>query len=129
VTTSTEFSEILARWEARRDEYRRLHVHVDGALMIDELLADLRTLREAESLGVVSLQEAHLIGGYAIDSLQRMVASGQIENVGRKGKPRIRRADVPVKPGYSLRGIDAADQLSPRRRIVRSALTHTQTSA
>lgn len=76
----------------------------------------------------VSLREAAAIGGYSLDHLQRLVASGAIENVGRKGKPRIRRGDIPVKPGHSsLRVSPATAQLSPRRRVVTSVTSRSST--
>ena len=46
------------------------------------------------------MKEASRLGGYSVDALQRMVAAGRIDNAGRKGKPRIRLAHVPQKPGY-----------------------------
>jgi len=78
---------------------------------------------------VVTLREAAMIGGYSVDHLQRVVAAGAIQNVGKRGAPRIRRTDVPRKPGYVLPTEPGADQLSARRRIVRDALTHPQRSA
>jgi hypothetical protein len=84
---------------------------------------------EMRSADVVTLREASLIGGYTVDHLQRVVAAGTIENVGKKGAPRLRRSDVPRKPGYVLPTESGADQLSARRRIVRDALTHPQRSA
>ena len=119
---------ILARWEERRAEHTRLGTLVPFAAICAEVLADLRELGQSDT-DLLTLRQAHELGGYAIDSLQRMVASGQIANMGRKRKPLVRRADVPVKPGHSLRSTDTADQLSPRRRIVRSTLDHTQRSA
>ncbi|HKO16724.1 MAG TPA: hypothetical protein VJU87_10815 [Gemmatimonadaceae bacterium] len=90
---------------------------VDGAAIVDEMLADLRELEEDD---VVSLQQASAIGGYSIDHLQRLVREGRIENRGRKHAPRIRRADVPVKAGFTgalpMRTGDA--EFSIRRRIV-----------
>jgi len=70
----------------------------------------------------VTLQEAHAIGGYSVDHLQRLVSSGAIANVGRKGKPRVRRSDVPVRPGHvaSLRAIGTDPHMSARRREVAS---------
>lgn len=49
----------------------------------DELAEALNGAEET-----VSLKEAAMLGGYSIDALQRMVACGRIQNVGRKGKPR-----------------------------------------
>jgi len=51
----------------------------------------------------VSISEAASLGGFSIDRLQKLVANGRIANVGRKGKPRIRREDVPVKPGHAAK--------------------------
>ena len=51
----------------------------------------------------VSLAEAAALGGFSVDHIQRLVAKGRIANLGRKGKPRIRRDDVPVKPGHAAR--------------------------
>jgi hypothetical protein len=82
-------------------------------------------LREAHG-EAVTLKEASLAGGYSIDHLQRLVASGQLENVGRKNRPRIRRADVPTKPGHGLRDAAEADQFSTRRRIVASVATGSE---
>jgi hypothetical protein len=58
-----------------------------------------KTLQGAED--TVSLKEAVMLGGYSAAALQRMVAAERIQNFGRKGKPRIRRADVPLKPGHA----------------------------
>jgi hypothetical protein len=118
-------AEVLARWESRRDEWVRLGVSVDGAKVAAEIVADLEELRHAQMSEAVTLREASLIGGYSLDHLQRCVASGQIENVGRKGRPRIRRDDVPVRPGHNLRSQADQSQLDARRRIVASVATRT----
>ena len=39
--------------------------------------------------------------GYSRDHLRALVASGDIPNAGVKGSPRIRRRDLPMKPGKS----------------------------
>lgn len=75
----------------------------------------------------VTIQEAHAIGGYSVDHLQRLVSSGQLPNAGKRGRPRIRRVDVPVKPGHAaLRQEDAARQLSASA-VVASAITRRDT--
>ena len=45
-------------WEARRDDLRRLHAQVDGAVLIDELLREVSSLCESQSLQPVTLAEA-----------------------------------------------------------------------
>ena len=108
-------AEILAKYSEPSAAMTRRHA--------DELEAALIDLDD-----VVTLTEAHLIGGYSIDHLQRLVASGEIPNVGRKNRPRIRRSDVPIKPGHrSPHSPDLPttpeDVFSRRRRIVASVST------
>ena len=120
---------LMARWRGRQDEWSRLGAAVDGAKVAAEIVADLEGLQHAQASEAVTLREASLIGGYSLDHLQRLVAGGELENVGRKGRPRIRRDDVPVKPGHNLRGIDDPSQLDLRRRIVPSvAIRNTEES-
>lgn len=116
---------LIARWRGRQDEWSRLGAAVDGAKVAAEVVGDLEALQRAQSSAVVTLREASLIGGYSLDHLQRLVAGGQLENVGRKGRPRIRRDDVPVKAGHNLRGSVDPSQLDARRRIVASVAIRT----
>ena len=45
----------------------------------------------------LSLVEAARISGFTADYLGHLVKTGKIKNAGRKGAPRIRRADLPEK--------------------------------
>ena len=121
-------SELVSKWEARHDEWRRLGVHVLGAALADEILTDLHDLSRANALVPVTLREASLISGYTVDHLQRLVASGQLENIGRKGRPRIRRGDLPAKPGHRLPPSAESDQFTVRRRIVASVTNGNEAS-
>jgi hypothetical protein len=116
-------SEIQARWEARQVEHSRLGTLVPFAALCAEVLDDLRELSIDDT---ITLKEASLLGGYSVDHLQRLVRQGTITNVGRKHAPRIRRQDVPTKPGRSVAALPSTsprDQLSARRRIVADAQT------
>jgi hypothetical protein len=88
---------LSSQWRSRASDLERYSPSAAQAFRdaADELE---KTLQGAEE--TVSLKEAAMLGGYSTDSLQRMVASGRIQNYGRKGRPRIRRADVPAKPGH-----------------------------
>jgi hypothetical protein len=95
---------LLSHWRSRASDLER-YAPVAAQAFRDAADELAEALNGAE--GSVSLAEASTLGGYSIDSLQRMVACGRIQNCGRKGKPRVRRADVPVKPGHAaadLRG-------------------------
>jgi hypothetical protein len=122
----TTLRELTGRWQARRAEWERLGVSVDGAKLAAEIVSDLEAIEHVHNAASVTLTEAHLIGGYSIDHLQRLVSSGQLQNLGRKGKPRIRRADVPIKPGRGLRDSTDDGSLDARRRIVASVLTGSE---
>lgn len=89
---------LSSQWRSRASDLERYSPSAAQAFRdaADELE---KTLQGAEE--TVSLKEAAMLGGYSTDSLQRMVAAGRIQNFGRKGKPRIRRAEVPVKPGHA----------------------------
>ena len=47
------------------------------------------------------IAEASAESGYTEDGLRRLVREEKIPNAGRPNSPRIRRADVPKKPGRS----------------------------
>jgi hypothetical protein len=115
----TTLTDLQAKWEARRNDPVVAKCMVSMEAICIEVLADFASLAAA-AVETVTLTEASVQGGYSVDHLQRCVASGKIENVGKKGRPRIRRADVPLKPGYLPTGT-AGDQLSDRRRIVAAA--------
>ena len=70
-----------------------------------ECARELEQSARADALDAVSLAEAAILSGYTSDALGRMIKRGEIENVGNKRRPRIRRRDVPKKPGYRNTGI------------------------
>lgn len=87
------------RWEREADRLRARGLEREAQMeeSFAEELRDTLTLVETDT---VTLQEAAALGGYSYSHLQHLVSEGEIENVGEKGAPRIRRADVPVKPGH-----------------------------
>lgn len=112
---------LLSHWRSRANDLERYAPAAAQAFRdaADELAEALNGAKDT-----VSLKEAAMLGGYSIDALQRMVACGRIQNLGRKGKPRIRRADVPVKPGHAasaLRG-DSGDAHISASAVVASVI-------
>lgn len=55
-------------------------------------------LREAAH-ETLTLREAAAESGYSKRRLRELIADGTIPQAGKKGAPRIRRADLPVRPG------------------------------
>lgn len=86
-----------AQWRAKADVVRPFNP--GAAFAYEECARE----REAEIAGqanqVVTLTEAAALSGYHADSLRHKLATGEIENVGRKHAPRVRIADLPRKAG------------------------------
>lgn len=97
-----------------RDEANRMEQHGDtrGATVFrfhaDELVEAIYQGR-AELL---TLTEAATESGYSEDHIRHLVSEGRIPNAGRKGAPRVRRGDLPLKPGLSSDGKEAATAIT-----------------
>ena len=74
----------------------------------------LEAVREAQDVAL-TLTEASNESGYSKRRLRELVAEGAIPNAGRKNAPRIRRGDLPRKPG--TRG-DPFDPVAEARAIL-----------
>jgi hypothetical protein len=90
-------AELRAKWQHRRDEWRRLGVSVNGAAMADEVLADVEQLEHESPNDPLTLAEAARVSGYSTDHLRHLIADGQLANAGKKHAPRVRRGDLPRK--------------------------------
>jgi hypothetical protein len=108
-------------WRAKAAELERYSPA--AAIAFRDAAQELEAALHSTEDGV-TLTEASRVGGYSVDHLARLVREQRLTNLGRKHAPRIRRADVPVKPGHRLPLPPAPDQLSARRRIVAEAQTH-----
>jgi hypothetical protein len=91
-------AEIIRRWSERQGEWSRFHVQVDGAALAAEVIADLEGIAENDGCDELTLTVASTISGYSTDHLSRLLRNGTLPNAGRKGSPRIRRVDLPIRP-------------------------------
>jgi hypothetical protein len=87
--------EIIERWAARRDELKRLGAKVDGALLCEEVIADLRSIADAQDSETLTLAEASRRSGYSPDHLSRLIRRGILTNAGRKHKPMLLAGELP----------------------------------
>lgn len=112
--------ELFARWQARRAEWKRFGVHVEGAVLADEVLADLALLERSEGDEILSLAAASSESGYSKDHLARLIRQGTIANAGRPNAPRVRRRDLPRKAA----GLQSQQENDiSRAQIARSVVT------
>ncbi len=89
--------DFLVRWRSRRQEFQRVGALVEGAKLVDEVLADVEEFLLGEDSDLLTLTEAARESGYSADHLGRLVKAGAIPNSGRTNAPRIRRKDLPRK--------------------------------
>jgi hypothetical protein len=102
--------DLLAKWSGQAETLRRLGAHVDGAKLIEAILADLEAVARAEAAQALTLDEAARESGYSAEHLGKLLRVGTIPNAGRKNAPRILRRHLPYKPS-ALRGSTLAPQL------------------
>jgi hypothetical protein len=108
---------LAAEWRSRASELRRYGAEPQ-AVTLEAAAAELdAALREAAN-EELTYTEAVAESGYSERRLREMIAEGLIPNAGRKGAPRIRRADLPRRVGKATAtGYDpAADAARLLRR-------------
>ena len=100
-------SALAEHWRQEAETFRRYGD--ERGTQVCELHADeLEAAVGAARLEAVTLNEARELGGYSYDRLWHLVKDGTLADVGESDAPRIRRCDVPVKPGHSTSGNGAA---------------------
>ena len=88
------------RWREEAKTFR--HRGADQqALLLESCACELELAIQEDSLESLTLREAADESGYSYSALQKMVARGELPNVGEKNKPLVRRGDLPRKPGRS----------------------------
>lgn len=116
-------AELPARWRAEAEVLRK-NGDERGAFLKELHAQELEDAVAAEQMQPISIREASELGGYTEDHLREQIREGKIPNAGRPGSPRIRRGEVPVKPGHKTVTPPAGPHtLSPgarARRIARS---------
>lgn len=89
----------VAKWSDEAEALRRLGAQVNGAKLIEAILADFQALGRAEASEALTLDEAARESGYTPDHLGKLLRNGTIPNAGRRNAPRILRRHLPCKPG------------------------------
>lgn len=76
-----------------------------AAEVVEHFAAELEAAVREHELEALSLEDAVRESGYSYSALQKMVTSGKLQNIGEKGRPRVRRCDLPRKGGTPNDGI------------------------
>ena len=99
-------ADLPPRWTDEATIFRK-RGREDLALFLESYLAELEAEMRNEENEPLTIAQAAAEGGYSEEHLRRLVREEQIPNAGRPNAPRIRRADVPKKPGRSVANRDA----------------------
>jgi hypothetical protein len=95
-------SDLPAQWRGRAADLRRWAAAEGAAVALERAADELEASLRSASDETLTLAEAARESGYSADHIGREVARGHIPNAGRRHAPRVRRADLPRKPGALL---------------------------
>jgi hypothetical protein len=88
---------IAEQWRREADSFER-RGQTSPAAMLRSCAEDLEYYEVKRGLEELTLKEAAKESGYSTSQLARQISDGKLENVGKKGAPRVRRCDLPMKP-------------------------------
>ena len=89
--------DLIAQWRSEAETLERCG-HESTSKLIRRLALEAEEALRDDSEETLTLAEAALESSYSTEHLRKMVASGAIPNAGEKGRPRIRRFDLPSRP-------------------------------
>jgi hypothetical protein len=90
------FNSLAEVWRADADILER-RGDQRGAALLRQVANELMEQVEGWQSESLTLREAAQESGYSIDRISELVLKGVVPNAGRKGKPRVRRGDLPRK--------------------------------
>lgn len=90
--------QLAARWRTEADLLER-YGDSRGAHVCRLHATELEGAAAEAANQELNLDEASRESGYSARRLRELISSGEIPQAGRKGAPRIRRTDLPRKPG------------------------------
>ena len=90
--------QLPAGWRARANELRAFGAE-GAALAFEHTAAELDAALRLAADELLTLEAAAQASGYTAEHLGRLVREGKIANAGRPNAPRLRRGDLPLKPG------------------------------
>lgn len=90
-------SELVTDWRNEADRIRHRYDDERLARLCEVHATELAERLRRHQDQKLTLQEAARRSGYSVSHLRYLIRDGEIPNAGRKGRPRIRRGDLPRK--------------------------------
>lgn len=105
VSSRNPLTELAEQWRDEHAPLLRSYGDERGAQICEYHAGQLEeALHERESQPL-SVAEASALSGFSQSHLYHCIEDGTLPNAGRRGAPRIRRADVPKKLGTRSQGL------------------------
>ena len=82
------------RWLSEAESYARDGALVRAEALLHRVADELTEALDEWWLAELTIEEVAEEKGQSYDTIQRRVATGRLHNVGRKHRPRVRRADL-----------------------------------
>lgn len=96
-------TELAGTWRQHAEMLRR-YGDERGAAVLEAIAGQLEEALSERESEVLTLSQASAESGYSKRRLRELVAEGKLENRGEKGRPRILRRDLPLKPSRNGNG-------------------------
>jgi len=109
-------------WRTRAAKLREWGAPEATARLWEKAAAEVEQVLRRWDRTTLTLREAARESGYSADHLGALVRDGEIPNAGRKGAPRIRRADLPVKAPSSSPEARPSETPDPDVKSIADAL-------
>ena len=104
--------DLVARWRGEAETLERCG-HESTGKLIQRLTVELEEALRDDQEEILTLAGAALATGLSSEHLRKMVASGAIPNAGERGRPRICRRDLPVRPVTGNRQLGSPEDDAP----------------
>lgn len=87
---------LAQRWREEAALLRR-RAASPQAEVLESCAAELEAWARERELQALTLEQAAAESGYTYSAIEKMVRRGELQNVGQKGRPRVRRGELPCK--------------------------------
>jgi len=112
---------LAARWSSKAEELRRYGAE-EAASTLEACAVELEDCQSRWEAELLTLEEAAAESGYSCDHLGRLLSGGVIPNAGEPYAPRIRRMDLPRKPGHLAQPTHLDRSVTSRMQMARSVV-------
>ena len=100
--------DLLTRWRDEAETVERCG-HESTGKLIRRLTIEVEEALRDDQDETLTLAEAALESQYSVEHLRKLLSKDRIPNAGEKGRPRIRRGDLPARPGTGNRQIGSPE--------------------